>query len=397
MTIFALLFLISAVSAGTIGATYTITPLFDECVAVGSSIQFQSTVDSTYSGNTLTYEASVSIEGGAAANLAQPNCLTSIASVSGGLVVVPKFYFTFFSLFSRPLVMFAFIHLTLIRPLITLTSFIALQSPRVGTWHPPGELFDTMQSGGCEAGPTPVTLTAVVAPEWAVEYDCATGQLVFSGAGLADLTEYKVEGVFEFQPIANPSGSLIDTGVAYTVVVKYGTCEDSKQITVSCVHHCALSPGYWKQAGSWFTNACQFFSTAEWCGWSYWSLLTQKPSSIAADSKAKFIAGRQYVAFILTMYYYSDPMVDVRTYSVADLEALGIPTPVAEAVVALQDPTGCSLTPEQYGLYGSAIALFNNHEVDETYVENVECDPKILEPSCTGLKRSLLKQLRLKK
>jgi hypothetical protein len=251
---------------------------------------------------------------------------------------------------------------------------------------------------GCEAGPTPVTLTDPVAPVWSVEYDCSANQLVFSGTGAGDLTEYKVDGQFGFRPIDQTSGPLADSDTPYTVVVKYGTCEDSKQVTVSCVHHCALSPGYWKNQGSWFNTGCQHFANAKWCDFSYWDLLTKTPSSIPAASRAKFIAGRQYVAFVLTLYYYSDPQVDVTTSSVADLEALGVPTLVAEAAYALSEAAGgCSLTSSQYTQYGSALSVFNSHVVDDIYVENVECNPKISAPSCPEAKRTLVKQLRQKK
>lgn len=249
---------------------------------------------------------------------------------------------------------------------------------------------------GCEAGPEPVTLTDPVAPVWSVEYDCAANQLVFSGAGAGDLTEYKVDGQFGFRPISESSGPLTDSDTPYTVVVKYGTCEDRKEVTVACVHHCALSPGYWKNQGSWFNTGCQHFANAQWCGFPYWDLLTKTPSSIPAASRAKFIAGRQYVAFVLTLYYYSDPQVDVRTFTtVAQFEALGVPTLVAEAALALSEGAGgCSLTSSQYTQYGSALSVFNSHVVDDIYVENVECNPKISAPSCST--RSLVKQLRQK-
>jgi len=244
----------------------------------------------------------------------------------------------------------------------------------------------------CGAGPTAVTLTAPVPPTWTVEYDCSAEKLVFSGAGVGSLTQYNVNGG-AFVPITTSSGPLADSETPYTVVVKYGTCQDSKDVTVDCVHHCALSPGYWKNQGNWFNNPCQYFGTATWCSWTYNSLLTTIPSSISADSRAKFIAGRQYVAFILTMYYYSDPKVDVRSYTVAQLVELGIPQLVAEAAVALNS---CSLTPSEYSQYGSVLSVFNSHVVDEVYVENVECDPKISAPSCPS-KRSLVQQLHQKK
>jgi len=40
--------------------------------------------------------------------------------------------------------------------------------------------------------------------------------------------------------------------------------------------------------------------------------------------------------------------------------------------------------------------VFNSHEVDDIYVENVECNPKISAPSVTCT-RSLLTELRQKK
>jgi hypothetical protein len=249
--------------------------------------------------------------------------------------------------------------------------------------------------GGCIAGPSSVTLTPPVAPTWTVAYDCGLEKLVFGGAGVASLTEYNINGG-AYAAIGVSSGVLADSDTPYTIGVKYttgsATCLDSKQVTVDCIHHCALSPGYWKNQGNWFNVPCRYFGTATWCTWGYNDLLTVLPSSVSADSKAKFIAGRQYVAFILTLYYYSDPNVDVRAYNVAQLVALGVPQAVAEAAVALQS---CSLTASQYSQYGSVLSVFNSHAIDEVYVENVECNPKISAPSCA--KRSLVEQLRQKK
>jgi hypothetical protein len=250
--------------------------------------------------------------------------------------------------------------------------------------------------GGCTAGTSSVILTPPVAPTWTVEYDCGLEKLVFGGAGVASLTEYNINGG-PYAPIATSSGVLADSDTPYTIGVKYttgsATCLDSKEVTVSCVHHCALSPGYWKNQGNWFNSPCQYFGTTTWCSWTYNDLLTVLPSSIDAGSRAKFIAGRQYVAFILTMYYYSDPNVDVRTYTVAQLVQLGVPKTVAEAAVAL---SSCSLTASEYSQYGAVLAVFNNHVVDGVYDENVECNPKISVTGCPS-KRSLVQQLRLKK
>jgi len=178
--------------------------------------------------------------------------------------------------------------------------------------------------GGCNSTDLSVTLTAPVAPAWTVTYDCGAEKLGFGGV-TGSLVSYSINGG-AWIPIATSSGHLADSETPYTIRVNYTTgshyCVDSKPVTVSCVHHCALSHGYWKNQGVWFTNACQHFATAQWCGWNYIDLLTATPSSIDAASRAKFIAGRQYVTFVLTMYYYTPSVkVDVRSYTVQQLGA----------------------------------------------------------------------------
>jgi len=254
--------------------------------------------------------------------------------------------------------------------------------------------------GGCSSTIYPVTLTAPIAPAWTVTYDCGTNNLVFGGA-TASLVSYSVNGG-SWIPIATPSGLLPDSATPYTIRVNYTTggshyCIDSKPVTVSCVHHCALSHGYWKNKGAWFNLPCQHFKAETWCGWTYWDLLSKTPSSIPADARAKFLAGRQYVTFVLTMYYYTPTITNVLTASVDTLVQKGVPLAVAQAAYALEPARGCSgVTDAQYATYGSTLDVFNSHEVDDIYVQNVECDPKITvtPPSCG--RSTLVQEMRQK-
>jgi hypothetical protein len=114
----------------------------------------------------------------------------------------------------------------------------------------------------------------------------------------------------------------------------------------------------------------QTFSTQLWCGQTFWFWLTTNGKGAADQVKIKVNAGRQYVAFFLTMYYYSTPNVDIRGRTTAEIEALGVPHAVAQAFYDLDRDT-CNLDSAWYGTRGTQLDLFNSHS--DFYPQNVEC------------------------
>ncbi len=226
-------------------------------------------------------------------------------------------------------------------------------------------------SNNCEAAAQSVEVTQPTVVSFTSSGTCSSGtdgQLsLFPSGGSGTGYEYSVNsGAFS---AANP---ITDLAVgSYSLVAKDSTgclSNTQKASILSCIPpHCALSHGYWKNQGA---SLSQTFSTQLWCGQSFWFWLTTNGKGVSNEIKIKVNAGRQYVAFFLTMYYYSTPNVDIRGWTAAQIEAKGVPHAVAQAFYDLDRDT-CNLDSSWYAARGTELDHFNSHS--DFYPENVEC------------------------
>jgi hypothetical protein len=129
------------------------------------------------------------------------------------------------------------------------------------------------------------------------------------------------------------------------------------------------------------------FYSSTWCGnlFSFW--LTTNGRNQPSDVKIKINAGRQYVAFLLTIYYNSITQVDIRGKSVAEIVALGVPEPVAQAFWDLDQGSACTdHDAAWYSTRGTELDHFNNHD-DVFYTENAECSHPVWKKKDTLIKQ----------